>query len=208
MTETTSTITPNFDSTVDAAEFTFRFKKDKLGNQRKPVTLRAGVPSVEGIVKILETGGKGLELLQDALYDVVRGALAGWVGDDEAASQETIDLSKFTWEAIANQPREDRRASSISPEQWAAFAADYQAVMPDITGKSAEAITNATIVYLKKFAIIKTNKGAIEALKTQLALYAENSPNAEEFAEILDLLIRRADTYLKADDIEALVANL
>lgn len=207
MTET-ATITPNFDSTVDAKDFNFRFKKDKLGNQRPAVSLKAGVPSVEGIVKILETGGKGLELLQDAMYDVVRGALAAWVGDDEKASQETLDFSKFTWEAIANQPREDRRASSITPEQWSAFAADYQAVMPGITGKSAEQVANATVVFLKKFSIVKTNKPVIEALKTQLALYTDNSPNAEEHSEILELLVRKADTYLKSDDVETLVANL
>lgn len=208
MTTDVQTITPNFDSTVDAKEFNFRFKKDKLGNQRKPVQITAGVPSVEGIVKILETGGKGLELLQDAMYDVIRSAIAAWVADDENASQQTIDLSKFTWEAIANQPREDRRASSITPEQWSAFAADYQAAMPGITGKSAEQIANATVVYLKKFSIVKTNKPVIEALKIQLALYAENSPNAEEYSDILELLLRKADNYLKADDVEMLVANL
>ena len=208
MTEQTATIKPNFDSSVDGKEFNFRFKKDKLGNQRKAVQLTAGVPSVEGIVKILETGGKGLELLQDAMYDVVRSALAGWVADDESASQTTLDFSKFTWEAIANQPREDRRASSITPEQWTAFAADYQAVMPGITGKSAEQVANATVVYLKKFSIVKTNKDVLNALKTQLALYADNSPNAEEHSEILELLVRKADTYLKADDVEQLVSNL
>lgn len=208
MNQAAATIVPNFDSTVDAKDFNFRFKKDKLGNQRPAVSLKAGVPSVEGIVKILETGGKGLELLQDAMYDVIRSALAAWVGDDEKASQETLDHSKFTWEAIANQPREDRRASSITPEQWAAFAADYQAVMPGITGKNADQVANATVVYLKKFSIVKTNKPVIEALKTQLALYADNSPNAEEHSEILELLVRKADTYLKSDDVETLVANL
>lgn len=209
MTNTVSTpITPNFDSSVDGKDFNFRFKKDKLGNQRQAVALKAGVPSVEGIVKILETGGKGLELLQDAMYDVVRAALASWVGDDEKASQETLDFSKFTWEAIANQPREDRRASSITPEQWSAFAADYQAVMPGITGKNADQVASAATVYLKKFSLVKTNKPVIEMLKGQLALYADNSPNAEEHAEILELLVRKADTYLKADDVATLVANL
>ncbi len=208
MTEQTATIVPNFDNTVDAKDFNFRFKKDKLGNQRPAVSIKAGVPSVEGIVNILQAGGKQLELLQDALYDVVRSALASWVSDDEKASQETLDLSKFTWEAIANQPREDRRASSITPEQWAAFAADYQAVMPGVANKSAEQVANATVVFLKKFSIVKTNKPVIEALKTQLAMYAENSPNAEEHAEILELLVRKADTYLKSDDVETLVANL
>lgn len=208
MTANVATITPNFDSTIDAKEFNFRFKKDKTGNQRRAVSLIAGVPSVEGIVKILETGGKGLELLQDAMYDVIRGSLASWVGDNENASQETLDLAKFTWEAIANQPREDRRANAIPAEQWEAFATDYQAVMPAVANKSAEQVANATVVFLKKFSIVKTNKPVIEALKTQLALYTENSPNAESFADILELLVRKADTYLASDDVEQLVSNL
>ena len=201
-------ITPNFDSSVDAKDFQFRFKKDKLGNQRSPVILKAGVPSVEGIVAILELGGKGLELLQDAMYDTVQAALRAWVADTENASQETCDLSKFTWDAIANQPREDRRSSAISEEQWTAFSADYAAIMPSVTGKTAVQIGNAIEVFVKKFSMVKTNKPVLNALKVQLGLYMEHSPAASNFEDILELLTRRIETLLKADDVDQLVNNL
>jgi len=207
---TTQAINPSFDQTVDQKDFKFRFKKDKLGTKRADVELKAFVPSVEGIVTILEKGGKGLELLQDAIYDVIRSALAGDVGDNESFNQAFYDANatKYSWEAIANQPREDRRASAISEELWAAFAADYIAVMPGVTNKTAEQVGNATVVYLKKFAQVKTNKEVLGKLKEQLSLYVEHSPNAEQFTDIIELLVRKADGYLSANDTELLVANL
>jgi hypothetical protein len=201
-------ITPNFDKTVDAKDFKFRFKKDKLDNQRPTVEIKAGIPSVEGIVNILEAGGKGLELLQEAMYDVVRGAIGGWVSENETASQATFDPAKFTWEAIANQPREDRRASSIPEELWTEFATDYQEVMPGVTGKSKDAVANATVVYLKKFSIVKTNKEVLAKLKDQISLYVEHSKKAEQFSDIIELLLKKVDTYLGANDVELLVQNL
>ena len=80
--------------------------------------------------------------------------------------------------------------------------------MPGATGKSEEAVTNATLVYRKKFAPWKSDKKTLEKMKGQLALYIEGCPEAEQHQEILDMLIRRVDMYLKADDIVALAANL
>jgi len=210
MTDTVQTIAPSFDKTADQADFKFRFKKDKLDNQRPTVEIKGLVPSVEGIVVILEKGGKGLSLLQDAMYDVIRNQLASEVADNEKFDQAFYDANaaKYSWEAIANIDRQDRRAASISEETWAAFAKDYIEVMPGVTNKSIEAVTNATIVYLKKFSIIKTDKTSINKLLPQLALYIEHSPNAEQFTEILDLLNRKAEGYLGADDVEKLVNNL
>lgn len=208
MTEAVQTINANFDKTLDSATMRFRFRKDKLGNTRSPVEIVAGVPSIEGIVKILENGGKGLELLQEAIHDTVRNAINNWVADDEKASQATFKQEKFTWEAIANQPREDRRASAISAETWEAFAKDYQEIMPGITGKSQNAISSATEVYLKKFSIIKTRKDLIAKLKDQLALFAEHTKSGDQFADILELLNKKADTYIGAEDTELLIGNL
>jgi hypothetical protein len=203
-----TTVTANFDKTVDSKDFTFHFKKDKLGNKRPSVELKLPIPSVEGIVAILEKGGKELELLQDAIYDVIRSQAASIVSDDEKVSQANFPTSSVLWSAIANMPKADRRSSAIDATVWEAFAKDYIEVMPGVTGKSVEAVTNATVVYLKKFAIVKTNKDVISKLKDQLALYLEHSKNVEQFQEILDLLISKADSYLSANDVELLVQNL
>ena len=202
----TEQIVANADNTVDTKEFSFRFKKDKLGNQRPSVKLAVKVPSVEGLVSILEKGGKGLELLLEVVSDTVRGALAGYVADDEKISQETVPHDKLTWEAIATAPRAERK--TIADEIWEAFAKDYIEVMPGVTGKSADAVTNATVVFLKKFSIVKTNKEVLAKLKEQLGLYMEHSKKAEEFSEVLELLTSKVDTYLKANDVELLVQNL
>jgi hypothetical protein len=191
---------------VDTKEFKFSFKKDKLGNKRSAVELKLPVPSYEGIQQILQAGGKGLELLQDVIYDTIRGAAAGYVADDLNISQETFPIDKVTWEAIANAPKSERK--SIPDELWAAFAEDYTQVMPAATGKSADAVANAVAVYLKKFSVAKTNKPVLQKLKEQLGIYMETSPRAEEFADILELLINKADAYLKADDVEMILSNL
>lgn len=196
------------ESTVKSMEFKFRFKKDKLGTQRPEVKLQVPVPTLTGLVEILTSGdAKQFQLLQDSCYDVIRDVLSSMVAEREDISQENLDLSKLTWSAIANMPKEDRRSSSIPEELWAAFVADYIAVMPGLTSKSEEAVKNATEVYVRKFAPWKSQKGIISKLKEQLALYA-GTPNAEQFSDILDLLVRRADAYLAADDLAAIAGNL
>jgi hypothetical protein len=204
------TDTPQINVTTDAnvqlKAMKFRFKKDKLGNQRAGLEFNVPVPSVTGLVAILEKGGKGLELLLEIAADTIRATLANYVAEDEKISQDTLPIAKLTWEAIANQPRAERK--TIADDLWEAFTKDYIEVMPGVTNKSVEAVTNATIVFVKKFAIIKTNKEVIAKLKDQLGLYMEHSRNAEQFQEILELLISKADTYLGANDIEQLVQNL
>lgn len=194
-------------ATTELKDAKFRFKKDKLGNQRPTVELKIAVPTFPaGLAEIAEKGGKGLELLMEVIYDTVRGAVASYVGDNENAAQDNVPWDKFTWDAIANAPRAERR--TISDEVWEAFAKDYIEVMPSVTGKSVEAVTNATVVFLKKFTIVKTNKPVISKLKDQLGLYMEHSKNAEQFAEVLEMLVSKADALLAANDVELLVQNL
>ena len=196
------------DRMYDLKECSFNFKKDKLGNKRPSVKGNIRVPSVEGVVAIIEAGGKQWELLQDAMYDVVRTVIGEEVGsNEELKSLDTLDHSKYSWEAIANMPKEDRRSSAIADEVWKAFCEDYIKVMQPLTGKSIEAVTNATLVYVKKFAPWKSDKKTIGLLKGQLAIYAEQ-PSAEQFSEVLDLLVRRADAYLAANDLTLVASNL
>ncbi len=218
-------VTANFDKTVDTKEFNFRFKKDKLGNQRQAFRINALTPSVEGIMAILEQGGKSLKLLLECAEDVVRSAVASDVADNEGFNQSVYDsakikikvtnedgteteleVPKYSWIGIANQPKEDRR--TIAPEAWEAFSKAYLEIMPAVAGKTAEQVGNAIQVFVKKFAQVKTNKPVLTQLKGQLALFIEHCKNAEDFVEILELLDRKADEYLKSDDVEKLVANL
>lgn len=204
----TAEVTATFNPLVDMVDASYRFKKDKMGNQRATVKGKIPIPSVEGIVAILKAGGKQLELLQDAVYDVVRSVVGEAVGQNEnLKALEELDMSKFSWEAIANMPKEDRRSSSIPEEVWKAFAEDYIKVMPGVTGKNVDAVTNATLVYLKKFAPWKTDKKLLNLLKQQLAIYMEQ-PSAEQYTDILEVLVRRVEAYLAADDLATIAQNL
>lgn len=217
----------NPESLVDQTEFKFRFKKDKLGNQRPTIELKAGIPSYEGIVEILRNGGKGYDLLREAIADVTRGAMTAFFGDNESATakealeatvkykvkgadgvETEVEVPAFSWDGIANQPASDRRASNISDEDWTAFAEDYSAIMPGITGKTLEQITTALFVFTKKLLPVKTNKDILKVLQTQFALYVNATKKGEQFAEIVDLINRKFEVYLKADDIEMLIKNL
>ena len=207
MTEETNTaIVANTNDLVVQKEMRFRFKKDKLGSQRATVELTLPVPSVKGIVSILEKGGKSLDMLVEVVADTMRSYAVGIVGDKEDISQENFPFDQFTWDYLANMPRAERK--TIDEAIWKGFVEDYIAVMPGVTNKTVDAVTAATTVYLKKFSIVKTNKGVLGKLKEQLGLYMEHSKKAEEYAEILELLLGKVEAYLKADDVELLIANL
>lgn len=195
----------NTNQTTVNSEFVFRFKKDSLGNKRAPVTLSLPVPTISGIVEILKAGGKQLDLLNDAIYSVVKSVAGEIVSNDVNISQETFPVAQVLWDAIANMPKAER--ATISAEQWEAFGKDYMAIMPGVANKTADQVGLAVQIYLKKFAQVKTNKPVLNALKTQLALYVE-TPNAEQFQDVLELLLRRVDTYLSAEEPQILAENL
>ncbi len=204
MTDTNTSEVNTNESTV-LQKFAFRFKKDKLGNKRAPVELNLPVPTISGIVDILKAGGKELELLNDAIYGVIKSVASEIVAENVNISQDNFPVAQVLWSAIANMPKAER--ATIPQEQWDGFAADYLAVMPGLTGKTAEQVGLATQIYLKKFAMVKTNKPILSKLKEQLALYME-TPNAENFSDVLELLLRRVDAYLNAEEMVIAADNI
>ena len=207
MSENQTEINANFDNTVDVRDFKFNFKKDELGNKRASVELKLPVPSVEGIIAILQGGGKGLELLLDSVADVIASQARSIVNDKEDIAQDSFPTSQILWDFIANLPKAERRGGGISKELWESFALDYTAVMPAVTGKSIEAVGNAAKIYLNKFNAVKTNKPVLKLLKDQLSLYLVNSTQAENFTDCVEFLLNKADTLLAMDDA-ALLSNL
>lgn len=196
-----------FDKNVDVKDYKFHFKKDNLGNKRETIELKLGVPSVEGIVAILETGGKGLELLQAAVADVIASQARSILNENEAMVGANFPLDQTTWEFIANMPEAEKRGRGIPKEIWEDFAADYLSVMPGITGKTEEQITLAAKLLVNKFNSVKTNKPVIKKLKEQLAIYTNGSPNAEQYGDCVKFLDEKADALLLADEA-AMLANL
>ena len=208
-------IKANFNNKVDVRSFKFHFKRVKdeatgLESKRPTVELDLPIPSVEGIIEILEKGQenpKGLELLLEAVSDIITNRARELVNDKDDISQENFPLNELSWEKIANLPKAERRGGGISKETWEEFSKDYITVMPTVTGKTAEQIGNAAKILLNKFNAVKTNKPVLKLLKEQLAMYLSNSPNAETYTECVEFLVNKAEA-LYAMDEAALLANL
>jgi hypothetical protein len=206
--ETTSNqIVPNFDNKVDVKEYKFHFKKDELGNKRETIELKLPVPSVEGLVAILEAGGKQLEMLLASVGDVISAQARSILNENVAMVASTFPTEQTTWEFIANMPDAEKRGRGIPKEVWEEFAADYLSVMPGITGKTEEQISLAAKLFLNKFQSVKSNKPVLKKLKEQLAVYTNGSPNAENFYDCVKFLDEKADALLVADEA-AMLANL
>jgi len=202
----------NYDFSVVTKPVSFNFKKstDKVSGIetiRKPVILAMPYPSIEGVVAILEKGGKGLELLMEAIEGVVNSAARDLLYEDEKLNAATFPVDKVSWEAIANLPKAARRGGGIPKETWEAFAQDYVEVMPAITGKTLEQVANAAKILMNKLQQVRTNEPVLNLLVEQLAVYAENSPNVEEYQDCVEFLLNKADTFLNVSS-EELLANL
>lgn len=212
----TVAVAANFDNTVDKVATKFNFRKVvtkdetsglEVETKRPSVEIELPLLSVEGIVIEFEAGGKRLELIVEAIREVQIQRAREIVSEREDITAENFPYDQLTWEVIANLPKAERRGGGIAKEVWEEFGKDYIAVMPGATGKSLEQVTNASKILLNKFQQIKTNKVVLQLLKDQLAIYANDSPKAEEFSDCINFLADKADTFLKMDDA-ALLANL
>lgn len=205
-TEAPASIRANFDNTVDIRTVAYHFRKDELGNKRASVELQLPVPSVEGLIAILEGGGKPLDLLLEAAADIVISQAKSIVDGKEDINQENFPMDLIGWDYIANLPPRERRGGGIPKEIWDAFSKDYIEVMPAVTGKTLEQVGAAAKLLVTKFSTVKTNKPVLGFLKEQLALYITHSPNAEDYAACVDFLQQKADQLIAADEAALLAA--
>jgi len=214
-----STIEANYDFSVtpELTKFNFKKSKDKdtgIETVRDPVELVLPYSSVQGIIDIIEgkhleegQPNKGLDLLLDIMKDTVNSAARDLLYEDYKLNAGTFPVDKVSWEHIANIPKVARRGGGIPKEVWEAFAEDYCTIMPDITGKSIDAVANAAKCLSNKLSSCRTNKPVLNLLVEQLAVYADNSANLEEFQDCVEFLVNKADTLLNASDAD-LLANL
>lgn len=198
--------TPRSDKKNDKGE-----PVDDLGvvlKKRETVKLNIPLITFAGLVEALEND-KQQQYVLDVLNDQIIEAARIQVSDEltPVNKQDELDLSKLTIAFLASQPKSERRGGGIAKEIWESWAKDYIAVMPAVAGKTVEAVGNAAKLFLAKFQPVKSNKKVLAVLKEQLALWLENSPNAEEYMECFEFLDTKVDALLQADDA-ALLANL
>ena len=205
----------NYDFDVDIRTFKFNFKKTKdkdtdLILDRQSVELPIPVPSVQGVVAILEEGGKQLELLLEAMQGIVTTEARNILSDGPEGlllNAANFPVDRLSWKAISEIPKVQRRGGGIPKESWDAFAQDYCEVMPEAAGKTPEQVAKAAKLLQGKLAAAKTNKPVLTVLIEQLAIYAEHSPNIEEHSECVAVLLDKADAFLNLSDAD-LLANL
>lgn len=197
---------------VDLQETSFFFKKVKLEDdtgkptgeeyKRPTVELAIPVPSLEGLVAILDKGSDspGFKLVFEALSNVAADRARDLLNDNQSLTEENFPYEELSWETIAALPKAERRGGGIAEEVWKDFYEDYIAVMVPATNKPVENVTRAAKLFLGKFNACKYNKPVLGKLQTQLALYLENTKRAEDFSKCVDFLVKKADILLKADD--------
>ena len=168
-------------------------------------------PSVEGLVEIFNEAGKGLELLVEAVDEKIYAHLRVQINDlIEAGGEvtaEMIDVSKLTWDYLANLSKADKRSAAISKETWDAFSKDYINVIMRVTGKPIDKVIYQARILVNKFQKVKGKEDAILFLKTNLDIWFSNTEQSEEFEEIYSLLTTKANEAMKEDQA-SLLANL
>lgn len=213
---------------VAKKEVKFTFKKDELGNKRPTVSLSIPYPTLSGVAAILnarlhpvpdEAVDKEAhdaavkvntaiqnqkDLLLEAMENIVYIQAREQVNANPEITDETLDTSKLTWEFISNIPPKERRGAGIPKEVWEAFTADYISIMPGLIGRDVEKVTNAATIFAKRYQPVKTVKAVISQLKSYLDIWFANSSNAEELLEVYDVLTKKAEELLAADEAKLL----
>jgi hypothetical protein len=166
---------------------------------------------VEGIIEILKAGGKGLELLQSAVENVVVDYARQRLADNISITSDNFPSSEITWDAIANLPETERKGRGIPKEVWEDFIKSYIDVMPSVISKPLEVVKKQASILAQKFQPLKMHEKKNELLPKfieMLATYANNAPDAEQFIAPVEFLIRKAEEFMVADNSADLADNL
>lgn len=214
--------------------FFFKEKKDsagkKTGYKRPALTLNIPIPSAVALANVVSQGIKAysevipegaavpadvlsarnqLDLLLNAAADIVYGAARQQVNDKDDISQETLDMSKISWEHIANIPPAERKGTGIGEETWDEFVKDYVSVMPAALtaqgiSKTEEQIATQAEILKKKFSAYRQQKKIVNYMRQMLAIWYQNTQQKDDFAGVFEYLDGRAETLLKADETAVL----
>lgn len=211
-----NTITANHNPLIDYRDATFNFRKVKneetgVESKRDSVSVKLAIPSVEGIVKILQEGGKGLELLQSAVENTIMDYARQQLADDPKLTSENFPADLITWDAIANLPESERKGRGIAKEVWEDFIKSYIENMPAIIGKPVEVVKKQASILAQKFQPLKNHEKKNELLPKfveMLTLYVSGAPDAEQFSAPIEFLIKKAEQFMEADNSGDLADNL
>lgn len=196
------------DTSVQPTDYKFNFKTDKEGNKRDSIEAKLPVPTVAGLIAIIEAGGKQLELLLDVAAKTVTDQARAVLAEPEYADittenfTEKFPFEQVTWDAISKLEPKARGGAGIPDEVLAAFGADFEAIMPAATGKKPELMAMAAKVLATKIpGKFAYDKVLVGKLKDLLGVYINTTEKAEEFAEAVAYLTDRANKLLAREEI-------
>jgi hypothetical protein len=184
--------------------FFFRTKKQKneLGEEvevkRPTVKLNVPVITIDGLVALLNEGnGTKVAGLLSVLEDVIYKQAKEQVDEDEAITQEKLDLNKLTLDYILALPPSSRSSNAPTDEQWKLFEADYPATMAPVQPeRTIEQINLARDLFLKKLTPVKDKPEMLKVLKGYIALWFTNSKQQEELSTVFEYINQRADALI------------
>lgn len=184
----------------------------KQETKRESIKLHVPVPSWEAVIAMIEAGlaegasevaKNNLQLISDSLFSTVYEVAVSLAKENTSLTSANFPMNELDWEAIANAPEAERKSRGISKEEWADFAEDYLASMPQITGKDEERIKRAVAMFINKFGPIKSDKKSVAVLRDQLVVYAEQAPQASNYFKVVEFLLKKADALIEAEVVGA-----
>lgn len=184
----------------------------KQETKRESIKLHVPVPSWEAVIAMIEAGlaegasevaKNNLQLVADSLFNTVYEVAVSLAKENTSLTSANFPMNELDWEAIANAPEAERKSRGISKEEWADFAEDYLASMPQITGKDEERIKRAVAMFINKFGPIKSDKKSVAVLRDQLVVYAEQAPQASNYFKVVEFLLKKADALIEAEVVGA-----
>lgn len=175
--------------------------KDKngvaLGFKRPSIELPLFRPQLSSLLSILQAGGPEAELILDAVDGVVFKQAYDILSANPTMQPQDFPLEQISLGFIASQPKETK-SRGLDGELLEAWAEDYKAVMPELTGKEPARVANAAELFKKKFSSCRSNKDFLQVLRGQLDIYIGNAPRAEEFSDVVEYLDKRLNELLAA----------
>lgn len=206
-------VTFSFKTTTKKDPITNKPVLDDKGNEVKipaPEAIKQPVPHFDSVTDVADiitkNDPKEVALLLACLNDVVDATAKDQLEEDEIENIRAngFDLSKLTWNAIANVPPGARGGGGIPEEVWNEFAKDYAAVMIH-HGKTQEQAEMGAKFLLKKFNPVKMNKKVVSSLLNNLQVWAAHTASEGAYSKVYEFLTQRANVLLSTDE-EAIVA--
>jgi hypothetical protein len=195
-------VVANHDITVNPTAFKFNFRsvtdeETQTTTKRPTIEIKLPVPSLDGIAKILNEGDKKQQaLLLEAVTQVIADAARDYVNDNTTVTAESFDLSKVTFEAIANQEPEVKASRAIDKESWKAFCDAYISHIPSVAAEiTKEKAALHCKHYVSKFNSLMghPNKDkAVDRFLELLTVFTTTYGQAAEHEQVLTYLVERA----------------